>query len=323
MHKQHNSPSPLQRKPTIEATKTSVHASPPLERLAKQELLPVDESESRVTLPEIYEKSEPVTAFGKMNSHLVNRFGKSNRFSVTIGDEVISDCRKIKPEEVDKEWLLKLDKPVFRKEDGGPTLTLPNAPAWKTKFLGGGVEKEVFLVVDDQQRAAALEVRQLFEGQHYENLGSITPLKGLGSIDTVASVEESRKGASASYEKETTIRAREYVVGEQADALSFMDSPKSPVAKAANAVLSFPMRIAGAFMEASAINASKKDETWVPSELHGGNVIIEEQSSPITEDGVAFIPALVVRPFNSGPLKGRSGPTVRWLKSRVTELSAR
>ena len=238
-------------------------------------------------------------------------FGKKDTFSAEFGGEVVEGCTKMKPEDVTEDWLRKLSK--ARVDSGTKAISFEDAPDWKVKRLGGGAEKDVYMVLDDNKRAAVVDIRGLFEGRqghHYESYGSIGFYDNLGDVNTELTFIEP-DGSTTKAKK--GINVREHIEGATLDNIGLFGNPKSERGKIAGALLTFPQSLYANWKVKRSINSFRSENTWVDSELHEENFMLELHDRPITEDRIYPVP---IPQWKDGKLR------LRWMGDvRVMDIA--
>jgi hypothetical protein len=268
--------------------------------------------ETKVTIPERSNWHFTQTLWERMRRGIIERFGSANRFSVTTDERIIEGCRKMTKDEADEGWLMKLANPsVVQGSSDRHRIVFPNAPGWSAKSVGGGLEKNVFLVVDDEKRVAAVELMELFKGKR--SIGSVGFYEDLGKVETPVKVTHFEDGRTESSKK--TMLVREYVEGATVNGLNVIDGPKSALSAAVNGILSFPYRLLSDILVGRVRDRMREENIFEATELHMENFLITLQDRPITEDGIGLVPMPQVK---DGRLR------IRWLGPvRTMDVPAR
>ncbi|MFH0861770.1 MAG: hypothetical protein V1875_01955 [Candidatus Altiarchaeota archaeon] len=266
----------------------------------------------QVSVPEKYAGSYVPSAAEK-NDLGTDYEGRARHFNVRMDGETLC-CRRLNAQEVDPEYLNRLKGMEIEREADFGQVRFPNATGWRGRYLGGGEEKDIFLVVDDKNRAFSMVFRDL-ESAKINHHGT-DDFYSIGSVATTVKV----KGELG---EKTVIRGfqvREYEHGYSGGEIPFIEGAKGWRMRSLNAVASIPHRLVGSFMaywERKKVLDSPHAH-YRPEETHSGNFMVVESDRRVDEFGRKYrIPLPVIRKGKDG----RSGLTLRWYDTRALELT--
>ncbi len=237
---------------------------------------------------------------------------KAMRFNVRIGGRNFF-CRKLNPSEADAEHLSKLkDMRIARGRGGFKEVSFPNAPGWSGKYLGGGEEKDIFLVVDDKRRAFCLDFRHLIPGKSGSR--SISMFTDIARVQTTVYANDGRSERRII----KGFHVREYEPGHVGGEIDFIENPDQPWKRAVNAAFSIPHRLAGGLMVRMKKFGYEGQMEFAKGESHGGNFMVAESDRRTDEYGVKYpLPMPVIRAGEDGKSRLR----IRWFRARAIELT--